>query len=64
MTTRFVALGADDVDSLQRLPESAPNYTERIIGFPPGSPGSPDALSALIGRTDNLAKNDEFGSGL
>lgn len=61
MTTRFAALGTDDVDSLQRLLESAPDYTERITGYPPGPS---DALSALIGRPEGVAEEDKFGFGL
>ena len=47
-------LGADDVDALQGLLESVPDYAERITGYPPGPS---DGLSAL------LSVPDGFGAG-
>ncbi|TDN42300.1 acetyltransferase (GNAT) family protein [Curtobacterium flaccumfaciens] len=38
-------LGVDDVDALQELLETVPDYAERITGYPPGPS---DGLSALL----------------
>lgn len=61
MTWRFGAVGSADVDDLQDLLESAPDYSERVTGVPPGPS---DALSTLIGLPENLAAEDKFGFGL
>lgn len=37
MPTTVRDLGADDVDALQRVLESVPDYAERITGYPPAS---------------------------
>lgn len=58
---RFGPLGGGDVDDLQDLIESVPDYAERVTGYPPGPS---DALSTLIGRPENVAEGDKFVFGL
>lgn len=55
------ALGADDVDALQRLLESVPGYAERITGYPPGPS---DGLSALLSVPDGVDPARKHGIGL
>jgi GNAT superfamily N-acetyltransferase len=54
-------LTADDVDCLQQLLESVPEYAERITGYPPGPT---DALSTLIGTPPDFDIRGKRGLGL
>lgn len=54
-------LGADDVDALQVLLETVPDYAERITGYPPGPS---DALSALVSVPDGFDPVGKHGIGL
>ncbi|MFJ3035729.1 GNAT family N-acetyltransferase [Curtobacterium pusillum] len=54
-------LGADDVDALQRMLESVPDYAERITGYPPGPS---DGLSALLAVPDGFDPAHKHGIGL
>ncbi|MET3452267.1 GNAT family N-acetyltransferase [Curtobacterium sp. 1544] len=54
-------LGADDVDALQRVLESVPDYAERITGYPPGPS---DGLSALLAVPDGFDPAHKHGIGL
>ncbi|MDK8174154.1 GNAT family N-acetyltransferase [Curtobacterium citreum] len=58
----FRSLDGDaDVAALQDLLESAPDYTERITGYPPGPS---DALSALISVPEGFDPVGKHGWGL
>ncbi|PCN48707.1 GNAT family N-acetyltransferase [Curtobacterium sp. 'Ferrero'] len=61
MTAVVRALGADDVDALQALLETVPEYAERITGYPPGPS---DGLSALISVPDGFDPLGKHGLGL
>jgi len=54
-------LGAEDVDALQDLLESVPDYAERITGYPPGPS---DGVSALIAVPDGFDPAGKHGLGL
>lgn len=47
-------LGERDVEALQSLLESDPDYTERVTGYPPGPA---DALSLLMMRPGGLPED-------
>nr|WP_261783953.1 GNAT family N-acetyltransferase [Curtobacterium sp. TC1] len=55
------ALGADDVDALQALLETVPDYAERTTGYPPGPS---DGLSALVSVPDGFDPAGKHGIGL
>jgi GNAT superfamily N-acetyltransferase len=59
--TAFRELGPADVDALQGLLESVPDYAERITGYPPGPS---DGLSALISVPDGFDPAGKHGWGL
>ncbi|WP_439692690.1 GNAT family N-acetyltransferase [Curtobacterium sp. SP.BCo] len=59
--TELRELGPEDVDALQGLLESVPEYAERITGYPPGPS---DGLSALIGVPDGFDPAGKHGWGL
>jgi uncharacterized protein len=48
-------LTSADVDALQELIESDPEYTQRITGYPP-SDADADAQSLLMMRPDGVAE--------
>ena len=60
-SSAFRALGPDDVDALQALLETVPDYAERITGYPPGPS---DGLSALITVPDGFDPVGKHGLGL
>ncbi len=55
------ALDTDDVDALQVLLETVPDYAERITGYPPGPS---DGLSALVSVPDDFDPVGKHGIGL
>lgn len=61
MTKRIHDLGPDDVDALQALLESVPDYTTRITGYPPGPS---DALSVLMTVPPGFDAADKLAVGL
>lgn len=61
MQARIRQLTNDDVNALQSLLESVPDYTQRIAGRLP-APG--DAANVLAGRPETLEPADKFGFGL
>ncbi len=54
-------LGTDDVDELQALLETVPEYAERITGYPPGPS---DGLSVLLSVPDGFDPAGKHGLGL
>lgn len=54
-------LGTDDVDALQGLLETVPDYAERITGYPPGPS---DGLSALLSVPEGFDPAGKHGLGL
>ncbi|MEF2979369.1 GNAT family N-acetyltransferase [Subtercola sp. YIM 133946] len=61
MDETFRALESEDVEALQALLESAPQYAEQVTGYPPGPS---DAVSSLIGRPEGLTDDQKYGFGL
>lgn len=61
MTIRPLDGDGDDVDALQQLLESVPDYAQRITGYPPAPA---DGLSALISVPDGFDPAGKHGLGL
>jgi ribosomal protein S18 acetylase RimI-like enzyme len=61
MAVTIRELGESDVEALQDLIESVPDYAERITGYPPGPS---DALSALISVPPGYDPAGKHGVGL
>lgn len=51
------AFAVDEERDLQTLIETAPDFAERVTGYPPGPS---DALSLLLGRPDGVTDDDKI----